>query len=158
MLNDFKADLELGREAEYLVKEILSGLTADYTFEAIGDQKEYYYKGDIRATGADGKEFYIEVKNDSCIAKSGNILCEEENYIKDSGRMIKGNMHCGSDIYCIVSQAERKIYLLDFKRLQEIYQKGEYKVINHQEQVTYCYLLPLHRAKQWGAWFKTITW
>ena len=59
----------------------------------------------------------IEVKNDSCIASSGNILCEEENYIKADNRMIKGNMYCDSDIFCIVSQQARKIYVLDFKRL-----------------------------------------
>ena len=133
MLNNFKEDLEQGKEAERLVKEVFSGLTAQYTFEAIGDQREYYYKGDIRATGADGREFYIEVKNDSRIAASENILCEDENYIKDSGRMIKGNMHCDSDYFCIVSQEARKIYVLDFKRLQEIYKKGEHRVISHAQ-------------------------
>lgn len=70
--------------------------------------------------------------------------------------MIKGNMYCDSDIFCVVSQQARKIYILDFKRLQEIYKKGEYRVIEHPEQTTYCYLLPIHRAKQWGALITTI--
>lgn len=103
MLTDFKEDLKLGNEAEHLVKRVLSNLTTQYAFEVVGDQREYRYKGDIKAIGADGNETMIEVKNDSCIASSGNILCEEENYIKADNRMIKGNMHCDSDIFCVVS-------------------------------------------------------
>lgn len=156
MLSNFKDDLKLGRNAEYLVKRVLSELAVQYAFEVVGDQPEYYYKGDIIATGEDGSQTMIEVKNDSRIADSGNILCEEEVLYKDSGRIAKGNMHCESDIYCVVSEQARKIYILDFKKLQEIYKKGEYRIINHPEQTTFCYLLPIHRAKQWGALIKTI--
>jgi hypothetical protein len=67
-------------------------------------------------------------------------------------------MSCKGDIYCIVSQPERKLYILDYKRLREIYKKGEFKVIPHTQQTTYCYLLELCRAKQWGALINTINY
>jgi hypothetical protein len=103
MLKDFFSDMENAKQAELLVRDTLAALTKDYTFVAIGDVKEYRYKGDIKAIDAAGNELFIEVKDDSRIADTGNILCEEENYIKDGDYYIKGNMHCDSDIYCIVS-------------------------------------------------------
>lgn len=38
-----------------------------------------------------------------------------------------------SDYYAVVSMEEQKIYILDFKKLQSIYRKGEYKIINHPD-------------------------
>jgi hypothetical protein len=99
----------------------------------------------------DGKEICIEVKDDSVIATSGRVLCEEEVYFKEQDYYQKGNMHCKTDIYCIVSKEENLIYVLDFKILKQIYKKGEYRIIHHSQQNTHCYLLDLHRVKQWGA-------
>jgi hypothetical protein len=42
------------------------------------------------------------------------VLCEEEIFYKDGGYFGKGNMKSNYDIYCIVSQSERKIYVIDF--------------------------------------------
>lgn len=151
MLKDFFNDLENAKQAELLVRDTLAALTTDYTFFAVGDVKEYRYKGDIKAVDKAGNEIFIEVKDDSRIADTGNILCEEENYIKDGDYYIKGNMCCDSDIYCIVSQQERLIYVLDFKILKSIYKMGQYQIIHHSQQNTHCYLLELCRAKQYGA-------
>ena len=57
-------------------------------------------------------------------------------------------MESDYDIYTIVSESERKIYVLDFKELKRIYRRGEFKQINHPAQITYCYLLPLGLAKK----------
>ena len=92
MLKEFYNDKEKAREAELLVRDILAALTTDYTFVAIGDVREYRYKGDIKAIDKNGKEIFLEVKDDSRIADTGNVLCEEENYIKESDYYIKGNM------------------------------------------------------------------
>lgn len=156
MTRDFNKWNEEAKVAELLTVDILSKLTDEYSFTWVGDVKEYRYKGDIIATAADGREIMIEVKNDSCIATTGNVLCEEEVYVKDSDRYNKGNMYCDSDIFAVVSQEERLIYFFDFKRLKEIYKKGYYKVIPHLEEITYCYLLELCRAKQWGAFITKI--
>lgn len=151
MLKQFDSDLQKAQWAEKLVQQVFQELSKDYKFKWVGDQIQYRYKGDVIAETANGRQIFIEVKADSVIAESGRILCEEENYIKSDDRFIDGNMKCDSDVYVVVSESERKMYVLDFKKLQSIYRKGEYKRIPHEEQDTYCYLLELCRAKQWGA-------
>lgn len=150
MIKDFWKDLELAKPAEQLVLNTLASLTTDYTFTDVSNERKYFYKGDIKATGADGKEIFIEVKNDSRIADTGNVLCEYENYIKDGGYFIKGNMQSDYDVYCVVSQQARKIYVIDFEILQANYTRGYHKVIQHYDQDTYCYLLPLAQIKRLG--------
>ena len=158
MLHDFKKDLEAAKDAELLTLQALADLTTLYSFEWVGDRRECRYKGDILATSANGEQFYIEVKNDKCIATTGNILCEEENYIKEDGRFIKGNMYAASDYFAVVSEQKRVIYIFDFQKLKSIYRKGEFKVIPHAEQDTYCYLLPFGTAKKYGALMHTINY
>lgn len=158
MLENFYTDLQEGKDAELIALEILADQTTRYNFTWVGDLKECRYKGDILATAADGTEHYIEIKNDKDIATTGNILCEDENYIKETGRFIKGNMWNDTDYFAVLSQADRKLYILDYKVLQSIYRKGEFKVIPHRDQDTYCYLLDLARAKQWGALIYTLNY
>lgn len=149
MLQRFNTDLENAREAELLVRDVLASLASEYTFTWVGDQKEYRYRGDIIAAAANGKEIFIEVKDDECIASTKRVLCEEENFIKDGEYFLKGGMQNQTDIYCIVSKSERRFYVIDFQILKSLYKKyGEFKVIYHTEQDTYCYLLDLCRVKQ----------
>lgn len=159
MLSDFQSDLAKGKRAEQLVKEVFASLTDEYIFEDVSDKPEFYYSGDIRAISkTDGSIFILEIKNDEVIHETKNILCEEEVYYKESDYYGKGNMSSNGDIYCIVSEVERRIYVLDYKRLKEIYKRGYYKAINHAQQVTYCYLLEICRAKQWGALLTVVTY
>ena len=151
MLNQFYNDLEKAKVAEAIALEQLQAYYDYWILEDVSDVRECRYLGDIKATDTFGATYYIEVKDDSRIAETKKILCEEENYIKETDSYIKGNMSCQGDLYAIVSQPERKIYLLDYAKLREIYKKGEFKVIPHAQQITYCYLLELCRAKQWGA-------
>ena len=151
MIRDFKRDLEKARSAEQLVREVFSSLAPGYKFIDVAADRAYFYKGDIKAILPTGKEVYIEVKDDSRIAETRRILCEDENYIRDGDYYLKGNMQSDYDIYTIVSQAERKIYVLDFKKLQGIYKKGVFTIISHADQDTYCYLLDLYIAKRYGA-------
>ena len=150
MIRDFWNDLNNAKYAEKLVRETFSQLTDKYTFEDVADIKEYRYRGDIRATAADGRQIYIEVKDDGRIADTGNVLCEEENFYKDGGYFGKGNMQSNYDIYCVVSQSERNIYVIDFPTLQANYKKGQFKIIHHYDQDTYCYLLPIGTVKRLG--------
>lgn len=156
MVRDFYSDLEKAKSAETLVATVFSSLTNDYKFEEVGDQKEYFYRGDIKATAADGREIFIEVKNDSRIAETHNVLCEEEVYYKSDGYFGKGNMKSNYDIYCVVSQQEQKIYVIDFSVLQANYRRGEFKVIRHYDQDTYCYLLPIGTIKKLGGLITTV--
>ena len=152
MLKNFKTDLENAKSAERLVQQIFSELTNCYEFVDVSEDRSCYSLGDIKAIEkTTGREIFIEVKDDSRIADTRNILCEEEVYYKESDYSVKGNMYNNSDIYCVVSKSERKIYVLDFKILQQNRRKGFFKVIRHPQQESDCYLLPLCFAKRFGA-------
>lgn len=150
MIRDFFRDLEAAKPAEQLVLNTLSSLATGWSFTNVSDVKEYRYKGDIKATNDNGQVFFLEVKNDSRIADTGNILCEYRNYIKDGCYYLKGNMLSNYDFYCIVSQQQRKIYVIDFSILQAHYTEGKHRIIEHFDQDTYCYLLPLERVRELG--------
>ena len=152
MLTNFAIDLEKGHRAEQQVLNVFSSLSLDYDFIDVSALKELFYCGDIKAVNrTTGKEVYIEVKNDSRIAETGNVLCEEEVYYKRSDYYGKGNMSSNCDIYVVVSEADSRIYVIDFKVLKDIYKKlGTYKEIEHKEQTTYCYLLEIGRVKQFN--------
>ena len=60
--------------------------------------------GDIIITTTSGVSYNVEVKDDSVIAKTKNILCEDEVYYKKTGTYKIGNMYNNNtDIYCVVS-------------------------------------------------------
>ena len=108
--------------------------------------------GDILAIDKEtNKTISIEVKNDSRIADTRNVLCEEEVYYKSHDYYGRGNMYANNDVFCVVSIPERKIYVLDFKILKANYRRGEYREIKHQYQSSFCYLCNLHDVKEWGA-------
>ena len=109
MILNFYSDLAKAKGAENIVRETFSQLASGYTFEDCSNDKECYYRGDIRAIAPDGREIYIEVKDDSRIHETHNVLCEYEVYYKESDYYGKGNMKSNYDIYCVVSQQERKI-------------------------------------------------
>lgn len=157
MVAKFKEDLTAAKEAENLVKEYFEIFAGDrYEFLDVSEDADYYYKGDILAIAADGHRLGIEVKDDSRIAETGNILCEESVYYKNGDYEGSGNMQSNYDIYCIVSKPEKKIYVIDFKKLKKIYKSGVYKEIPHADQITYCYLLPLWVTKQMDAFIAEI--
>lgn len=156
MSKQFQKDLQEAKKAEQLVLNTLAALTDEYKFEYVADDKEFYHKGDILAIDASGNKTFIEVKNDGTIYKTGNVLCEEENYFKGGNYYAKGNIHSDYEIYCIVSQEERKIYVIDFKVLKAHYKQGDYAQKNHIDQISYFYLLPLGRVKQYGGLLHTI--
>ena len=153
MVKNFYGDLAEARKAEHLVAEVLSKLTFEYTFEEVGDQRQYFYKGDIRAVedcwGLD--EYFLEVKDDSCIARTRNVLCEYKVFYKDSNEYGKGNMQSDYDYYFVVSQQNKMIYVINFPMLKSIYKFGKHKVIPHEDQITYCYLCSIDMLCKNGA-------
>lgn len=150
MLANFKADLAKGHKAEQIVKDVFTSLTDKYEFTDVSNIPQFYNKGDLLATAADGRQIMIEVKNDEVIYKTGNVLCEEEVYYKDADYFKDGYMYSDYEIYCVVSEPERKIYIIDFKILKSIYSKGENKIINHYAQYSDVYLVPIGFIKQNG--------
>lgn len=158
MVSNFWIDLENAKSAERLVREKLQELLPDYLIEDVSNERQYFYKGDLRATDLEsGDTIFIEVKKDSRIAETQNVLCEYEVFYNDSG-FKKGNMYSDYDIYTIVSEDERKIYVLDFDILQANYKSGKHKIIKHFDQTTYCYLMPLAQLKAMGALIAEVTY
>lgn len=151
MVFNFYTDLNNAREAERIVLEKFSQLAPQYTFTNVSNERQYFHKGDIKATAADGREIFIEVKDDSRIHQTHNVLCEYKVYYYESATYGRGNMESDYDIYTVVSKAERKIYVLDFPTLQANYKKGQRKEIPHYDQCTYCYLVSLKTLEQCGA-------
>ena len=158
MLANFKADLAKGHKAEQIVKDVFTSLTDKYEFTDVSNIPQFYNKGDLLATAADGRQIMIEVKNDEVIYKTGNVLCEEEVYYKDADYFKDGYMYSDYEIYCVVSEPERKIYIIDFKILKSIYRKGENKIINHYAQYSDVYLVPIGFIKQNGGLIDIITY
>lgn len=150
-VENFFKDLRHAQVAEQRVCQVLSSTVPTYVFRLVSDQPEYYHRGDIRAFGMCGDEHFIEVKADSRIAQTGNVLCEEAVYYNNTDEEKPGNMYSDYDIYAIVSEQNKQIYFIDFSWLREHYKKGRYKVIPHSDQTTYCYLLPLSFVKANGA-------
>jgi hypothetical protein len=83
-MTQFRKDLEAARASELLVYNYLLSLGLDgVSFELVNDNPAYYHKGDIIARAAN-KEIGIDVKCDSRIAETSNVLCEEENFFFDN--------------------------------------------------------------------------
>ena len=147
MVANFYRDLAKGKEAERLVLNTLSNLTKEYIFEDVSYDRSCYHKGDIKAIPIHGGEpFFIEVKNDSRIAATRNVLCEEATWYDEISDWVDGNMYSDYQIYAVVSCSENKIYIMDFSVIKEIYKKeGKFTIIPHKDQLNHCYLLPLDK-------------
>ena len=150
MLANFKADLAKGHRAEQIVIDTFTSLTKDYSFQDVSNDFMCYHKGDVLVTAPGKEPVFIEVKNDEVIHKTQNVLCEEGVYFKDADYYKEGYMQSDYEIYCVVSEPERKIYIIDFKVLKKIYRRGEYKMINHPQQYSDVYLVPIGMIKQNG--------
>jgi hypothetical protein len=159
-MSQFTDDLAIGRRGELIALDVLSKLYKQCEFIDIARDKDFYYIGDIKVINKQsGNERFIEVKNDSRIADTHNVLCEDEYFNKYDGEFYKGNMHnCGTWLYCVVSEQERKIYTFDYAALQAIYRKGEFKRIKHETQDTYAYLLPIGTLARKGILLETINY
>lgn len=151
-LPEFLEAVKAAKPSEYLVAKEFAARNPEWITENVGDIRKYFYKGDIKITNKNSGEVrFIEVKNDSRIAQTQRVLCEEYVSYKSEDQIKDGCMYSDYDIYAIVSESERKIYYIDFKKLKEFYKMGEYKEIPHRAQTTYCYLVDLQLIAKKGA-------
>ena len=172
MFDKFKTDLKNAKVAEKIVKDVLDNMTDDYFFQDVSEKKECWHLGDIKVnysyyTYCDRLSFdcnplsydeyekykydyYIDVKDDSRIGDTRNILCEEQVYFRNTDTSVKGYMYSGYDYLAVVSKKENKIYILDFHLLQKHYKQGRKIRINHREQYNDVYLYSLDKAKDNG--------
>ena len=94
----------------------------------------------------------LEIKGDSRIADTGNVLCEEQNYWYYTGKTTKGNMYSDYQYYCVVSEAARKIAVIDFQVLRAHYADSHHRKLTlyHNDNETIVYLFPLKEIKELG--------
>lgn len=151
MVEGFYRDLKKAKEAEQIVADVLSRKAPDYQFINVGDVREYYHKGDIKVILPSGEVHMVEVKDDSRIHETGNVLCEEYVYYFDCDCLQKGNMYSDYEIYCVVSKQDKKIYVIDFSILKSIYRRFDSKEIKHTAQLTFAYLVPIGALRRKGA-------
>lgn len=159
-MSQFTNDLAIGRRGELIVLDTFSKIHNNCEFIDVAKDKDFYYIGDIKVINKDsGNERFIEVKNDSRIAATKNVFCEDEYFNKYDGEFYNGNMrNNGTWLYCVVSEQERKIYTFDYKELQKIYKKGEFKRVVHETQDTYGYTLPLSTLRVKGILLETVNY
>lgn len=148
MVKGFYEDLKKAKKGEAIVLNVLKHTTEDYIFCDVSDKPEYYYKGDIKALDNSWglEEYYLDVKMDSRIAETLNILCEGKVYYKESGTYGKGNMQSDYDYLAIISVEAQRIFIIDFAKLKKHYKEGKPYSKDHGEQITYGTLFPMSKA------------
>ncbi len=148
MISEFYDDLKKAKKGEAIVLDVLKHSTEDYAFKDVSDLEEYYYLGDIEAYSDDwDMNYYLDVKQDGCIGRTNNILCEEKVYFKDNGGYWKkGNMYSNYDALAIISIDTQKIFIIDFELLKQHYKEGRYYEKDNGSQITYGRLFPLTKA------------
>lgn len=152
MVKNFERDMRKAKRAERLVREVLSGLTTEYKFFDVSEDPVYWHIGDIDAYDPKTKQHvYIDVKDDGCVAYTGNILAEDFVHFHVNSDKSDGFMRSGKyDYVAYVSQPDGKIYILDFLKWKEKYKKGRFRKIGHEEQTTYAYIMSLEDVRKYG--------
>ncbi len=162
MASNFKKDLAKAKVGEQAVLEVLNNTNSGWLFFDVSDDEECYYKGDIEAYDIDTGSLFIDVKMDSRIAETGNVLCEHKVYNYKTGEYLKGNMQSHYDYMAIISVSAKKIWIIDFKVLQEHYKEGKHYYKDHYDdygnlqQKTLGTLCSLEKIRRWGGLLYTI--
>jgi hypothetical protein len=157
MVENFYEDLAAARKAEQLVLEVLRNTnTEDYIFNDVSEDPEYFHRGDIEIwDDFFGYHIYMDVKDDGCISKTGNILAEHRVWYADAGWQQGFMQNSTYDYIAYVSQQDNKIYILNFHQWKRFY-KTNYKrhiEIPHYKndkktQTTDAYLMSLETARK----------
>ena len=149
-VSNFQADLQKGKIGEKIALDVLQGTTENYAFEDVSDLKEYHHKGDIMVLRDGELECFIDVKDDGVLHKSRNILCEDKVYYRKQKQMKDGFMHYDYNYLAIVSQPEKKIYIIDMKKLKKHYKEGLKRELHYSWQYSICYFVPLEKAYKYN--------
>lgn len=155
MVKGFYEDLAIAKKGERIVLEVLQNFNNDaYEFTDVSNEKEYWHRGDIECYDDDWLcSYYIDVKDDSCISYTGNLLAEHRVWYKGSGWKEGFMQNATYDYVAYLSQADKKIYMLDFEAWKKQYRKVFKKHINIPHggnQTTDAFLMPLNDARKLG--------
>lgn len=133
-----KAYNEVGRPGEETIIQYFISL--GYQVEDIDDLQQQKKGTDIVINGKT-----IEIKTDTCIAKTGNIFCEVGNERKgwfEEGWIKK----IQADFLLVYDTKNQYVYLIDVQQLKNLYDKiGNYKRFWHSNDACFsqAYVVPL---------------
>lgn len=154
MVKGFYEDLAKAKKGEAIVLEVLSNATTDYDFNDVSNDQQYFHRGDIECYDNFWfVHYYIDVKDDSCVSYTGNILAEHRVWYRSSGWKEGFMQSANYDYVAYLSQPDNKIYMLDFEAWKKNYRKHFKKHINIPhggEQTTDGYLMSLKEARELG--------
>ncbi len=143
---DFHSNTEIARKAEDITAELLEQIYRDVDFKSVHDERECFYKGDIK--GTNGK--YYEVKDCSCIHRTGNVFTE---YSKEwnNGTITDGWIKsCTGEYLCVLDRIDHNLYVLDLNKLKRIYKNYRRVKTNMGDNYTVGYCVPLRECRKQG--------
>lgn len=153
-VSDFQSQLKVANKDELFVTELLNKNDINTTYSWVGDEEKYWHYGDIKAEDGDS-QYFIDVKSDDCICRTHNFLAEHKVMYRKGMKWTDGFMTSHYDFVFVLSKAEHKIYVLDFAKWQQKYQKWYKKhlIIPHNDkngvflQKSDAYLMSIDMAK-----------
>lgn len=145
-------DAEIALEAELKAIDILNLAFPNTLFESVHDDKELWHTGDVRMTGR-GFIKYMDIKDDGCIYYTGNVFCENYKYYHSSpNKKAKGFMRSSKyDLLGVFDDVKKKLYILDFRRLKQIYENYKIKKSHLSDCNSYGNCVPLRECKKHNA-------
>lgn len=149
--NFFQQQLAIGKSGEQIVKQFL--INRGHNVTDVSNNAAYFKKDiDFIITDTLGFQYFVEVKTDYKLHKSGNLFFES-TYHKSWGDTSGWYDYCEADYIAFLDAVEMKLYIYDFRRGKEYVKKNaEYREFYNYDDACYreAYLLPIDRAKQAG--------
>ena len=146
-----QGDSEIARAAEELAIKVLSKALKDTTFESLHDDEGKFHYGDVLAKKGN-KEKYIDIKDDGRISETGNVFCESHKYFYDNPNKKHDGFMNNSlyDYLAVLDQVRGKLYLLDFKKLKNIYKNYRLVKSDLSDCTSFGNLVPLYVCRNKG--------
>ena len=150
----YMEDVNAHKPAEKIVTQVLNNLNNGYHFEWVADDERYFNKGDIKMTKENTKTRCIDVKDDHEIGGkhgTGNFYVESNGWSKKYNRPKKGWINSKYDYVAVISQEDKTIWILSFRRLKEVYNKteltgGREVTSDFWDNIKYGYTIPIEKA------------
>ena len=145
---DFFEDVARAKTAEAIVLNALeANKKAGTEIIDVSENPEYYDRGDILIRMSSGKEVFVDVKDDTCVGRTGNVFVEE-CAVYESGYVGEGWIHSDYDFIAICSRDTCTIYIIDFAKLKRLYrQLGKPIACHFSDHSTYGTLVSLDNLR-----------
>lgn len=154
MVKNFYSDLAKAKLGENIVRQVLQGCQDEYEIYDVSEDKEYWHKGDIEIYDVEEHiSYYLDVKDDSRIHQTGNLLAEHRVWYAKGGWCEGFMQNSDYDYIGYLSQPDKMIYILDFRMWQKYYltkSQRHLQIPHGGAQTTDGYLMSLDTARKLG--------